>query len=53
MVYINKINPKISSIGCNLNIFALLEYIKNFNTSLVNLEGEFQILKNRKKMQGL
>lgn len=40
-LYKNKINPKMSSMGCNLNIFDLLEYIKNFNTSLVNLEGKY------------
>nr|EEK67803.1 hypothetical protein bcere0006_21210 [Bacillus wiedmannii] len=27
-LYKNKINPKMKSIGCNLNIFDLLEYIK-------------------------
>ena len=40
-LYKNKINPKMSSMGCNLNIFDLLEYIKNFNTSLVNLEVKY------------
>ena len=40
-LYKNKIKPKMSSMGCNLNIFDLLEYIKNFNTSLVNLEGKY------------
>ena len=38
-LYKNKINPKMSSMGYNLNIFDLLEYIKNFNILLVNLEG--------------
>lgn len=40
-LYKNKINTKMSSMGCNLNIFDRLEYIKNFNAYLVNLEGEY------------
>jgi len=28
ILYKNKINPKMSRIGCNLNMFDLLDYIK-------------------------